>query len=194
VIGWAGGWRVKEDLDMMMQAWSVIAQLHDVHFVLAGPVREEHKAMIPAKRLTYREWVPVSQYPHQYADMDIACCPLADMPFNHKKTPCKAFEAGAAECAVVASPTVYGDVIEHGKNGYIARDLDDWVFYLSTLIQNEKKRKEMARRWSYRVEQRYNIDNNCWLWADAWQKIFLAGPKDHTHDNARDLAGAVLAG
>lgn len=186
VIGWTGGSRVQDDLAPMIEAWKVIAQLYDnVHFIIAGPVHPDYANALPSDRITLREWVKVDAYPHQYADFDIACCPLAPLPFNYMKSPCKAFEAGAAECAVVASPVVYSSVIDDGKNGFIAYDVRDWTKYLSRLVEDHKLRRTMAKRWSHRVEQRHNLDRNCWMWADAWRKIMAAGPKNAV----RELSG-----
>jgi glycosyltransferase involved in cell wall biosynthesis len=171
-IGWAGGWRVKDDLRTMVEAWKIIAEQYpQVHFVIAGTVHPDYKQFLPEDRITYRDWVSVHNYPMQYADFDITCCSLADLPFNYKKSPCKAFEAAAAESVVVASPVVYDDYMRHGKDGLIAETVDEWVLALSALIENEKYRKTLARRWSERVYQRHNLDRNCWQWARAWSEI-----------------------
>lgn len=173
VIGWAGGWRIKEDLAPMMEAWQYIAEHYpQVHFILAGSIHPDYKEILPPDRMTVRDWVPVSQYPHQYADFDIACCPLTDLPFNRMKSPCKAFEAGAAQCAVVASPVVYGHVIDDKKNGLIAYTTDEWIAALELLINNQKLRVRLARRWMERVEQRHNLDRNCWQWSAVWQDVY----------------------
>jgi glycosyltransferase involved in cell wall biosynthesis len=175
VIGWTGGLRVKDDIAPMVEAWKVIAEKYaDVHFVLAGTVLPEYRDILPESRFTIREWVPVHDYPMQYADFDIACCPLANLPFNYKKSPCKTFEAGAAECAVVASPVVYGDYIDHKKNGLIAETTDDWVDALSRLVEDQKYRKQLARRWGAQVYKRHNMETNCWQWARAWREIMAS--------------------
>lgn len=191
VIGWAGGWRIKDDLVSMMEAWKYIAEQYpQVHFVLAGCVHSDYTTALPSERMTVREWVNVNAYPHQYADFDIACCPLADMPFNHRKSPCKAFEAGAAQCAVVASPVVYDSVIENGKNGLIAYTTDEWISALSQLIEKQKYRNTLARRWMQRVEQRHNLDKNCWQWAAAWQDVYQKSQGNQTSQ----LVTTTLAG
>lgn len=194
VIGWAGGSRVKEDLGPMMEAWKVICERYEnVHFVIAGTLNAEYIDMIPRNRITYRKWVAVDFYPIQYAGMDIVCCSIADIPFNRMKSPCKAIEAGAADCAVVASPLVYGEIIDDGKNGFIARSVDDWIRYLTLYIHDEKVRKTHARRWSQRVYQRHNIEKNCWLWANTWRAVMAAGPREYRELAACDMDADSLS-
>lgn len=182
IIGWAGGWRVKDDLEVMIEAWKIIAERYpQAHFVLAGTIHDEYKNALPEDRRTYRQWVHPNIYPTQYRGIDIACCPLADLPFNHNKTPCKAFESGAAECAVVASPTVYGEVVTHNKNGMISRTVDEWVNALSLYVEDAKIRKQHQQRWSKTVETKHNMDRNCWQWVHVWRQIYNAGPRDVQH-------------
>lgn len=179
VIGWIGGSRVPDDCAPMIEAWSFLAKKYDnIHFVTVNTMQPEYIQMLPPDRITVRDWVRVQEYPHQYVDLDIACCPLADLPFNYKKSPCKAFEAGAAECAVVASPVIYEDVITNGKNGLIAENVDQWIGNLTMLIENEKYRKTLARRWSHQVNQRHNLENTCWQWPTVWRKVYEAATRD----------------
>lgn len=182
IIGWAGGFRIKDDLEPMVDAWKIIAERYsNVHFVLAGTMHDEYRNALPEDRRTYRPWIHPNVYPYQYAGFDIACCPLADVPFNHMKTPCKAFEAGAAECAVVASPTVYGDVIMHNRNGMIARTVEEWVDALSLYIEDAKTRKQHSQRWSKEVEKKHNLDKNCWQWVHVWRQVYNTTPRDISH-------------
>jgi glycosyltransferase involved in cell wall biosynthesis len=195
IIGWAGGWRVEEDLAPMIEAWIEIARLHqNVHFVLAGTMHDKYREALPQDRVTYRPWVHANAYPHQYAGFDIACCPLADMPFNHMKTPCKALEAAAAECAVVASKTVYSELITHDKNGMIANTVEEWISFLSDYIQDAHLRKTHARRLGKLVEQRHNLERNCWQWINTWRKIYADGPRYIRDYSAPNLAELTLSG
>lgn len=195
VIGWAGGWRVKDDLAPMMEAWKIIAEKYDnVHFMLAGAVHQDYRDMLPPDRVSNRPWVHVNVYPVQYVGMDIACCPIADMPFNYMKSPCKALEAGAAECAVIASPLVYSSVLEHGNTGLLATTVDEWVDGLSRYIEDEKFRKNITRRWSKRVQQRHNAETNCWQWANVYREVYANGLRVPPSDTTRNLAATSLAG
>jgi glycosyltransferase involved in cell wall biosynthesis len=55
-------------------------------------------------------------------EADLAFMPLADTAFNRAKSDLKFIEAGACRVAALASPVVYGDVIEDGKTGLLFRD------------------------------------------------------------------------
>lgn len=147
--------------------WSILAELFpilaerypELTFVTAGFCPPYLERLGLGKRLIKLPWVDLDQYKRNVARIDIALCPLPDTAFNRAKSPIKWMESSLCGAAVVASPTVYGEVIRPGETGFIANDLDDWVQYTSLLVENTTLRKGIGRRAQREVLQRHSLAN-----------------------------------
>jgi glycosyltransferase involved in cell wall biosynthesis len=175
-IGWAGGNRPDGDLREMAVAWGRIAQRHPrVTFVVFGHqpwVVSEH---VPESRIKRVPWMAQHEYPLGLVGWDIGCCPLEDRPFNRCKTPIKAWEYALSGAAVVASPTVYGQCVRDGENGFIARDAREWEFCLSRLIEDEEHRRGLAGALKRDVLERWSLRRNYRRWPNAWRRLIEEG-------------------
>lgn len=171
-IGWAGGARFDRDVAAMAIAWGRIASTHpDVTFVVIGHQPEVIREHVPEERICRLEWLPIEHYPINYVNIDIGCCPLAAEAFNRSKTPIKAYEYSAVDACVVASPTVYRQVIRPGWNGYLAESADEWEAALTDALDHTARRQRLARNLRRDVEQKYSLASNVWRWPDAWAEI-----------------------
>jgi glycosyltransferase involved in cell wall biosynthesis len=175
-IGWAGGNRPDGDLREMAIAWGRIAKRYpDVTFVVFGHqpwVISEH---VPEPRLKRIPWMNQYEYPLGLVGVDIGCCPLEDRPFNRCKSGIKVFEAGLSGSAVVASPTIYQQFIDHARNGYLANSVDEWEDYLSRLVECETDRREMAENLKRDVLEKWSLRKNYRRWPEAWRRLIEEG-------------------
>ncbi len=171
-IGWAGGRRHDRDVEAMAEAWGRIAfRYPEVTFVVQGwqpPVIGEH---VPADRIALLEWLPLETYPVGIRQIDIGCCAVADTPFNRPKSNIKAMEYAAAGAAVVASPTLYASIVDHGWSGFLATDAGEWEDALSQLIESHALRQMMAKRLLRTVQKHHTLERNLWRWPHAWAQI-----------------------
>lgn len=171
-IGWGGSYRPNEDLEILAEAWGRIAKKYPkVNFLLQGKLLDIFYDRVPAERITRLNWLPVESYPSPLVNVDIGCCPLPDTKFNRAKTYIKALEYGMFGAAVVASPTVYGQIIEHGKDGFIATTVDEWEHYLSMLIENDDLRHNISRSFLGKIYSEHSLSSNAWRWVEAWDSI-----------------------
>lgn len=171
-IGWAGGSRPDRDAQELAVGWSrVSARFPEVRFIVAGHPIPSLCNAVPSGCLTVLPHLPLDLYPRSYAEIDIACCPLEDVPFNRAKSPIKAMEFAAAGAAVVASPTVYSGLIRTGTDGLIASSADHWEHLLDILIENPRYRATLGRRLLYRVERDHTLQANISKWPAAWTEI-----------------------
>ena len=53
----------------------------------------------------------------------------------------------------------YSMSVKHGKTGYLAKNTSQWIKYLSYLIENEEKRREMGENAYNEVVEKYNVEN-----------------------------------
>jgi len=184
-IGWAGGRRPDADLAPMAVAWGrIAARFPDVTFVIQGHVPAIVTASVPAERLVILPWMPLEQYPAGLKEIDIGCAAVTDDRFNRCKSRIKAYEYAVAGAAVVATPTVYGAIIDHGQNGYLAETADAWEHALSVLVSRPSLRSMVARRLLRHVERRCSLTANLWRWPAAWATIA---------EDARSRRGRLVA-
>lgn len=171
-IGWAGGRRHDRDVEQMAEAWGRIAsRFPDVTFVVQGHQPDVITQSVPSERIVSLSWMPLESYPSGLAQIDIGCAVAADTPFNRCKSNIKAQEYAAAGAAVVASPTLYASILEHGKTGYLASTVDDWETALAELVSRPALRAIMRTRLLKRVERKCSLRENLWRWPASWQAI-----------------------
>jgi len=114
---------------------AVAVVLHDDEFFNA--LDTENKVFKPS--------VGYSDYLRLLHSCHICLQPLDDTKFNRYKSDIKFVEAGAGGLAVIASPVVYGDYIEDGHTGLIARDPKDWEMLLTKLIKDTPYRESLGK-------------------------------------------------
>ena len=90
------------------------------------------------------QFIPYDEYEAAIRSSDIALLPLRDNEFNRAKSDLKFIECAANGCVVLASPTVYADVVEEGITGFIYRDKREFANKLNVLIKNRNMRREVA--------------------------------------------------
>jgi glycosyltransferase involved in cell wall biosynthesis len=171
-IGWAGGNRPDSDVEMMAIAWGRLAAKYpQVTFVIQGHHARAFYDNVPNERIAMIDWLPIEGYPAGLVNIDIGCCPLGDTQFNRAKTYIKAMEYAASGAPVVASPTVYSQIIENGVDGYVANTVDEWESALSRLIEDYHHRRQMAKALLRKVRRFHSLEDNAWRWVAAWNEI-----------------------
>jgi glycosyltransferase involved in cell wall biosynthesis len=171
-IGWAGGQRPDRDVTAMAIAWGRVAKRRtDVTFVIIGWQPDVIAEHVPENRIVRLQWLPVGEYPINFVNIDIGCCPLSSESFNRSKSAIKAYEYAAAGAAVVASPRPYKQVVQHGETGYIAETADEWEAALVALLESPNRRKRMAQNLVHRVEWDHSLRINWYKWPLAWTEI-----------------------
>jgi len=187
-IGWAGGRRHDRDVEVMAEAWGRIARRYpDVSFVVMGHQPEVIREHVPAERLVMLPWMRPHEYPIGIRQTDIGCCAVAPTPFNRCKSNIKAMEYAAAGAAVVASPTLYSSIVEHGHSGFICETAGEWEAALAQLVESHATRQMMATRLLRTVQKRHSLAGNLWQWPAAWTAIAASALGRRLHD------GLVLA-
>jgi len=171
-IGWTGGSRPDRDIEQMVVAWGrIAARFPEVHFLVQGYQPDIIVNSVPADRLTLLPWMPLEEYPLGVANIDIGCCPLSDSAFNRAKTPIKSWEYAVSGAAVVASPTIYKQVITPGLDGYICETADEWETALAALVMDADLRRRMNGWLLDKVERQHSLEGNLWRWPAAWAEI-----------------------
>ena len=78
-------------------------------------------------------------------ETDIFLAPLTDNLYNRCKSSIKFLETSSAKrVGVWQNIRQYQQVVEDGKNGFLARTAEDWYKSIKYLIDNPEERKRMG--------------------------------------------------
>lgn len=145
------------------------------------------------------------QFPQWLADLDldIALAPLKDTQFNRAKTPIKWFESSMLEIPMVLSDvTPYKEVVTNYKTGYLAKNKNQWVKYLSWLIESPEKRKAIGQAAKKAVLEEHTIDKQLPKYEALFQKLTkkditvytaVSGDFDHLREPEPDNTAHYVA-
>lgn len=177
-IGWMSSGSHFSDLPIIRPVMDeIMAKYPNVEFHFAGMTWDEHtegRFFHHVGRSGYMD------FPKWYASLgiDISVAPLKDTNFNRCKSNIKWMEAAMLEIPTVASDVAPYRCIKHGKTGFLASNKDQWVKYLSLLIENASKRKEIGIAAKQDVLDNWHIDK----FLPEYEKLFkkLLEKKDMT--------------
>ena len=100
--------------------------------------------------------------------------PLTDTAFNRCKSDLKFLEAAAHRVAAVASPTVYGETIRHGENGFLVPDGAALQTVVRALVAEPERARRAAETARRQVEERrmlaYQVEARVAWYRSLWQR------------------------
>lgn len=175
-IGWTGSTSHLEDINIMGEAVrkvmkkynNVVLALFCDHITMTSMVCD-HK--LPTDRIVYIRPVDFSIYPTRLPEIDIGLAPIADTPFNRSKSALKVKEYCASSIPYIASNVnPYTRYCDHGYDGFLANNTDEWVKYMSMLIKDRTLYETMANN-GYEKSAKYDMANNIYRWTKAWEDI-----------------------
>lgn len=117
--------------------------------------------------------VRYDKYPKIFmeAGIDISIAPLADNDFNKSKSNIKWLESTMAGASFIGSKVFpYENTVKHGKTGYIAGNKSQWIKYLSLLIEDKEKRKELVKSAKEEVLEKYNLKKDT-MWKQFYDSL-----------------------
>ena len=174
LIGWQGGDSHHHDLRMIMPALKRIKEKYGakVKFRFMGA---DFRNMYKEVGGEFCGWIQPENFFHVFASdlFDIGLIPLVDPvvnPFNLGKSNVKWVEYSHYGIpSVVSSCKPYDLHIDHGNNGFLACDIDDWFNYLSLLIDDSLLRSKIGYNAKKEVESKWYIQNNYYKWLNLYK-------------------------
>lgn len=101
-------------------------------------------------------------------NFDIGLAPLTDTLFNRGKCHTKLIEYGARGIPAIASAIgQYTQWIEHGVNGFLVDDPDQWVTYLVELSRDDDLRASMAKA-AHESAREWTFSKHIHLWEQVF--------------------------
>lgn len=153
------------------------------HFELAIPflkkLKEKFKNKIYFKVVANRydlqtldvkfvEWNIETEF-EELLEFDIGIMPLPDDKWSKGKCGFKGLQCMSLKIPVVMSAVgVNFEIIQNGENGFLADTENDWINYLSELIENKKLREQIGQQGYETVKQKYSFE----AWKNDYLKLY----------------------
>jgi glycosyltransferase involved in cell wall biosynthesis len=126
---------------------------------------------------------------------DIGIMPLPDTSFARYKCGLKLIQYMACFLPVVASPVgVNKDLVESGRNGFLATSLSEWYAALKTLILDGELRRSYGEYGRAKVSHNYTREIGFSMWQDILKPALPSHqsvPNNRRHESSRSEIHAV---
>ncbi|WPP52640.1 glycosyltransferase family 4 protein [Catalinimonas niigatensis] len=155
-IGWTGSHSTMKYLNDIEAVLQKLEQQYDFRFVVISNRPPEMKL----KNLHFIHWNEASEV-EDLLQLHIGLMPLPDDPWAKGKCGFKALQYLSLGIPALASAVgVNSKIVEHGVNGYLCTNAEDWYIYLSRLLQDEPLRTSMGLAGRKKVEEEYAVQSN----------------------------------
>ena len=168
IVGWIGTAGNVSYLHEAASALSSLAKRYDFELrIVAGARGALDELELPGVDVRFVKWNPDTEA-DEVGRFDIGLMPLRDDEWSKYKCGLKLLQYMSCGIPGVASPVgVNVDIIEHGRNGYLASSPGEWEESLSHLLGDAAHRNQLGSAARQTVEARYSIVANLQAWVDA---------------------------
>jgi glycosyltransferase involved in cell wall biosynthesis len=98
--------------------------------------------------------------------------PLPDDEWSKGKCGLKALQFMALETPTVMSPVgVNTNIVEDGRNGFLAVSEDEWFEKLSRLVESRELRERVGRAARATVIREYSVESQKWRYLEYLHEI-----------------------
>jgi glycosyltransferase involved in cell wall biosynthesis len=150
-VGWIGTPQTSRYLQEIEEALKTVCHDGAARFVAVGSSTLDLEG-VP---LEVRPWNEQGEV-EELTQFDVGVMPLLDSPWERGKCGHKLLLYMAASCPVVASPVgVNTEIVEHGTNGYLASQPEEWIQALNSLRENSQLRTRMGQAGRRKVARLY---------------------------------------
>ncbi|KLU62673.1 D-inositol-3-phosphate glycosyltransferase [Peptococcaceae bacterium CEB3] len=152
-IGWIGSPSTTKYLHLIDSALTAVCRDYGATVALIG-AREIDSINFPVEYIPWSYETEVQSL----QGLDIGVMPLPDLDWERGKCGLKIIQYMGCSLPVVASPVgVNSEIVEHGVNGYLATNKEEWYRYLSRLLADSELRSRMGRAGRAKVDQSYSL-------------------------------------
>ncbi|MBS1778504.1 MAG: glycosyltransferase [Bacteroidetes bacterium] len=155
VVGWTGSHTTMFYLDIIKDVLKELQQEVDFTFLVISNKKPE----LDLKDWLFIKWTEATEV-EDLLKMDIGVMPMLENKWSEGKCGFKLIQYLSLGIPGVASPAgVNKIIIEHGVNGYLCSNTEDWKCYLKKLIQDTQLRKQMGKEGYNKMLAEYSIQS-----------------------------------
>lgn len=155
-IGWSGSPTTLKNIKLVEKPLQNISNKNicDIHFIGGTDFDLQNV------KYTAQKWSRENEV-EDLRKMQIGLVPLPDVSWNKHKFIMKTAQYMALGIVPVGTPMASNpEVIKHGENGFLAETDDDWVEYLTTLVENDDLRNQMSAQAVEDAKAKYSLEAN----------------------------------
>ena len=154
IIGWSGSFTTIKHFEYAQNFLKIILQKYPhVEIKVVGDETYESQEL-SVKGIAWSAQTEVENI----NSFSIGIMPLPDDEWAKGKCGLKGLSYMACEIPTIMSPVgVNMEIIKHGENGFLASTTDEWVTYLSRLIENPELRSKMGKAARQTVIEKYSV-------------------------------------
>ena len=153
IVGWIGSSSTSSHINEISEVIINLCKENDALFAAVG-VDKKKLNNFPVKIIKWKE----DEELKEISKFDVGIMPLPNNPWEKGKCGLKLLQYMAAGLPVVASPVgINNEIVLHGKNGFLARNENDWIKYLNQLKTNPMLRKKMGQESLNIVKKKYSL-------------------------------------
>ncbi len=153
VLGWTGSSTSQTHLEWFAPVLAKLLKRREVEV----RVISNRLPVLPDVPHVWREWRPETEV-EELRHFDVGIMPMPDDPWARGKCSLKALQYMAMGiptiCAAVGTNR---EVIEHGKNGFLAATEAEWLDFLTALVDDVTLRQRLGAAGRQTIEQRYSM-------------------------------------
>lgn len=170
-VGWSGSASTATNLQLVTGALGELAKRAHYRLHLIGAQR----LGIPGVECTAQPWYAETEV-SDLEQLDVGLVPLPDTEWNRRKFNLKVAQYMALGIVPVATPLGCNpDVIEHGRDGFLASTAGEWTTHLETLIGDSELRSLMAERAACKAHACFTLQAQANAVTDAFASAFPGG-------------------
>jgi glycosyltransferase involved in cell wall biosynthesis len=150
-VGWIGSFSTTPYLKQVEEPLRTLCAGGDATFVAIGAKRPD----LDVAPMEFRAWSEETEI-QDGLGFDVGIMPVPDTPWARGKCGYKLIQYMACGLPVVASPVgVNCDIVETGRNGFLAETPQEWGKALATLRSDERAARQMGQQGRRKVEEKY---------------------------------------
>lgn len=173
-VGWSGGISHYEDWYSIKKELNEVMREHPFKLIMAGQnfkgiVDEDNRHLVE----TF-DWMPFKGHSYRMmcTNLDFAIVPLADLPFNHYKSPIKILEMGAMGItSIVANVEPYASIVEDCDGFLPYQSATSFRNTLLRALETVTPQVASAKKVHKYVKNKHDAKSNVDLWVNAYQSL-----------------------
>lgn len=153
VIGWTGSSTSQTHLEMFADVLRELTARRDIEIRVQSNRRPE----LSGVPFVWRPWSPETEI-EELSHFDIGIKPMPDDPWSRGKCPMKEIQYMSMGIPTVCSDVgASSELIQHGTNGLLASNREEWLNSLEMLIEDPNLRQSLGAAGRQTVEDRYSM-------------------------------------